>query len=477
MKPGLTGRADLLRALLSSAPTLATEVAALLGYAATPALPLQASAQTSALVSALEPDAPAAIPYAPADVPFWRLEQYEALALPDSGLVQETSPPSTRTAADPVWRFRPASIPAFTPLAPQRAVLTRLRQDAAMRRPTSEIDLDATVERLSRHGVLDTVLRKQRRTWGARLYIIEDRARRLVPYWRDQDELVHVLQKMYPPSGVVVARLGDGETQPMIRVPAGHDWQGTPPLPGTLVLVLGDLGCLATRGEAVQRFWLHWGRALRQQGCAPVALVPARAQDIPPALARTWRVIGWDTAAPARQALAAPTALSPVQHILTLLAPVVRLEPDLLRAVRVLIPEGRGDPGLEARVWQDPAVLSPHSRAATLDPQHRQRALARFAQEPAFLRQAVLNLVRGWRSDLHAAVWFEEMVGLDRQSQQRLVDAAELDDARAYLQALADRLEDQGTLPVATAAWIERLAERLPLEACQDVQINVVVHR
>jgi formylglycine-generating enzyme required for sulfatase activity len=477
MKPGLSGRADLLRALTSGDPALATSVADLLGYEETPALQPRSPRATSGPSPVLEPDVPADVPYAPVDIPFWRLERFEAIAFEDIVLAEETSAHSTRTAADPVWRSRPASTPPFTPLAPKRAVLTRLRQESAMRRTTPEIDLDAVVERLSRHGLLDKVPRRQRRAWGSTLYIIEDRARRLVPYWRDQDYLVDVLREIYPPGGLIVARLGAGETHPMIRLPAEQYGQYANPLPGTMVLVLGDLGCLATRGEAVQRFWLQWGRDLRQQRLSPIALVPARARDILPELARTWIVIRWDAASPARLALSSQTALSPVQHVLTLLAPVVRLEPGLLRAVRVLIPEGRRDPGLEARVWQDPAVLSQHSRAATLDPQHRQAYLARFAREPEPLRQAVLHLLRGWRGDLHAAVWFEEIVGLDRQSQQELVDTSELEDARTYLQVLADRLEHKGTLPVATAAWIECLAERLPAEACQDAQVKVAVHR
>src|SRR5262245_39504585 len=152
------------------------------------------------------------------------------------------------------------------------------------------------------------------------------------------------------------------------------------------------------------------------------------------------------------------TDLSPVQHTLTLPAPVVPLELGVLRAVRLLLPAGRGIPGLEAWVRQDPAVRSLHNRAATLDPQHRQASLAHFVHEPMSLRQAVLDLACRWRSDLHATVWFEVIGRPNQQSQLALVDASELDDARTYLQALADHLEHRGALPVATAAWI----------ACQD---------
>jgi formylglycine-generating enzyme required for sulfatase activity len=466
VKPSLSGRADLLRALARHDPALTAAMADLLGYHETPV------ALYEQTLSSAEPTPRPQIDisistetqYEPADVPFWRLEAYEAVAL------EERPPePSTRTAADPLWRRRPAALPDFTPLAPPRVVLTRLRRVAAIRRATSEIDAEAMVERLSQGNLVDTIPRRQRRAWGSDIYIVEDRARRLVPYWRDQDSVTEVMWHIYPPSGVTVARIEDGDGHPVVRWPKEQYGQLLSPLPGAMVLVLGDLGCLATEGDSLRRFWLRWGRQLHSQQNPAVALVPAQIRDIPPELARTWTIVRWDAASAMLTELSPQSAANAVRRVLTLLAPAVRVEPGLLRAVRCLLPEGRGDPGLEARVWQDAAIASRHSVAATLDSEQRKAYRQRFAAQDESLRRAVLGLLRTWRASLHAAVWFEEVLGLDEHSQRAVINPEDWEDAVTFVTELAGTLHRAGQLPVDTAAWICRVAERLP-EAATPVR-------
>lgn len=54
-----------------------------------------------------------------------------------------------------------------------------------------------------------------------------------------------------------------------------------------------------------------------------------------------------------------------------------------------------------------------------MDPERRRDYQQRFKQQPESLQHEVLDLVQTWRAKLHAAVWFEEIMGLDPQ----LVDA------------------------------------------------------
>ena len=178
-----------------------------------------------------------------------------------------------------------------------------------------------------------------------------------------------------------------GTATPLIRWPAERRGTYGLPVPHTLVVVLGDLGCLAKQGDNLRRFWLQWGRRLRDNQNPAVALVPAQLKDIPTDLARTWTVVRWDVGTAVGADGAPQSTENTVQRLLTLLSPVVRLEPGLLRAVRCLLPEGRRDPGLEARVWQDAAISSPHSVAATLDPEQRKAYLMRFADQPKALRR------------------------------------------------------------------------------------------
>jgi formylglycine-generating enzyme required for sulfatase activity len=466
VKPSLSGRADLLRALARHDPALTAAMADLLGYHETPVAWREQTLSSAEPTPQLQIDISISTEthYEPVDVPFWRLEAYEAVAL------EERPPePSTRTAADLLWRRRPAALPDFTPLAPPRVVLTRLRRVAAIRRASREIDAEAMVERLSQGNLVDTIPRRQRRAWGSDIYIVEDRARRLVPYWRDQDSVTEMLWHIYPPSGVTVARIEDGDSLPVVRWPKEQYGQLLSPLPGAIVLVLGDLGCLATEGDNLRRFWLRWGRQLHSQQNPAVALVPARIREIPPELARTWTIVRWDAASATLTELSPRSEAGAVQRVLTLLALAVRVEPGLLRAVRCLLPDGRGDPGLEARVWQDAAIASRHSVAATLDPEQRKAYRRRFAAQDESIRRAVLGLMRTWRASLHAAVWFEEVLGLDEHSRRALIDSDDWEDAATFVAELTATLHRAGQLSVDTAAWICRVAKRLP-EAAPPVR-------
>ena len=259
MPRSIRGRADVIRALGHSDPSITAAMVAMLGYQETPvtareqALPPTEPtrpSQTETLVS-LDP------PYAPADVPFWRLEAYEALTHDDTTPERLTR----RTADDLVWRKRPSQLPGFTPLAPRRTILTRLRQVSATCHATNEVDSVAVVEKLSRGDLMQEILHRSRRAWGAEIHIIEDRARRLVPHWLDQDYVTDALRRLYPPHGVTIARIGDGDRYPMIRWPAERCGEYGLPVPHTLVVVLGDLGCLAKQGDNLRHSGYNWGVA------------------------------------------------------------------------------------------------------------------------------------------------------------------------------------------------------------------------
>ncbi|MBI3246246.1 MAG: formylglycine-generating enzyme family protein [Deltaproteobacteria bacterium] len=185
----------------------------------------------------------------------------------------------------------------------------------------------------------------------------------------------------------------------------------------------------------------------------------------------------WGAAVGAGGAAASPSTADTVQRLLTLLSPTVRLEPGLLRAVRCLWPEGRRDPGLEAWVWQDPALASQHYVAASWQPKRRSALLAQFAEQPEALRKAVLDLVKLWRADLGPAVWLSEIVNLDPQSKQVAIDPNDLEDAARFLTQLADDLEKIEELPAATGAWIEHWPGRFTEAIGYDPRVQQAVHR
>lgn len=470
MKPALSGRADLIRALALRDLRVTEQMAALLGYEEAQTLPRPPLSPERAPQPGQPAPAPAYTSYVPADVPFWRLDAYEAVA-------SDAHPPESERVPDLAlgWQGRPGVVPGFTPLASQQAILTRLRQLAVIRRVIPEVDVDKVVDRISRGLLLTDIPRRQRRSWGATLHILEDRARRLVPYWLDQEYVSAALCRLYPPHGVTIARLDDGDSQPYVRWPVEQAGPYTLPPPGTMVFVLGDLGCLASRNQHLQRFWLTYGRRLQDNHNPTVALVPTRMRDVPPALARVWTLVRWDAMSEAAEVPSEGTDTA-MERLLALVAPVVRLEPGLLRAMRCLLPAGRHDPGLEARLWQDETIASPHSVAATLDPERRRMYQQHFAHLPQDVRRLALDLVRQWRAALNEAVWFGEIGELDAESQHDLIDPVDLQDAERFFESLTAWVSSQETLPADIAACFSRMTGRFSPAAAHNPVIRRAFH-
>ena len=83
-----------------------------------------------------------------------------------------------------------------------------------------------------------------------------------------------------------------------------------------------------------------------------------------------------------------------IETLLTLLSVAVRLEPELLRSIRKLLPETRDNPGIESLVWQSALVASPNCIAADLDATERKKWITEFAHQAPGLRRAVLKRIR-----------------------------------------------------------------------------------
>ena len=472
MKRPFTSRADLLRALAHDDSQLSTTMAELLGYQyESQVVSLELPAPLITREEKAQEDSPQAtdLPatFQPEPVPFWRLETFAAVAA-----VQLPPSEEVRTPDEAAVWTRPSLLPDFVPLAQQREVLTELRKISAIRRTTKDIDVEAVVERVSQGRLLDQLPYRQHRAWGAAITVIKDRARRLTPYWQDQDYVASSLQTLYPPSGLTFARIGDGDSQPVTIWPQEQYGQPVAPVAGTIVLVLGDLGCLAHHGEHVQQMWLRFGQSLREQQIPVVALVPTTITDISPELARTWTLVSWSYATPSGAEEGPRTREHALKQLLTLLSPSVRIEPSLLRAIRGLLPAGRNDPGLEAQVWQDTAIASHHSVAASWEARAREAYLQHFAEQPKATRSEVFNCIQTWRSNVSSLVIIEELCWLDENS-RKLVPWQSL---VATLAAYVRDLRKAPRLSPPTVAWIARFLARSPSAMFHDPLMEQIRH-
>ncbi len=453
IKPqGACGRADLAVALADGNTTLARAVAELVGFDWRPPAPkaetgLEWPGSVSPRASVEEKvDQPLA------EKPFWQPVEYLPLA------EDEPAPPAP-SAPYQGWKGRPMEPPPAPPLADWRELEPKLRRLLCLPQQSRAIDLELTVRRLSEGYFLADLPRERRRRWGPTIYLIEDRSSRLIPYRWDQYLVRVALQRLLPAHALERSIVRDG-----MRVPRrleGGDWSATPP-PESIVLVLGDLGCLAGVRADLVEYWWRFGRDLRAGGCTPVALIPAPLERCPRRLARVWQLIPWERPRPRDPA---DTPAMRAERLLRLVSPAFRIEPGLLRAARLLLPPDQADAGTEADVWQHPDLIGRSAAGATLNPKRAKSLRAELASqtEPELqTRQArFAGLLRAWRGYLPEEIWFEELLNLPSMARVDDKVVQDLECARAYFKEFAHSGGDSGVAMTGNdREWFNRVAHR-----------------
>ena len=495
--PNLRGRADLLRVLQAGGGPLADATAPLLGFVVARTPPSSANAaDTEADAHSEQPPGDPPQPPEPVftdaellDIPFWcpiAIEPLSVQAQPDPAPPDaDQRQPPVATDDRPVWTHPPAEPAAFCPLLPWPALRRRLRPSLTRPLPGREPDLERAAERVARGRLLERLPCRPQRRFAPLLRIVYDRSERLVPYWTDQDLVSAELARLLPEAAVEWAVFHEGLSRPRLLNSEHEPWESPPP--GSLVLVLGDLGSLGGPGNL--RTWRDLGEILTAAGCQPVALVPCTGSRVPPELKRSWSVQSWEPPPPVGlqapapvDAAGSPPASGPasksdqnqsepadlaqqraerVQRLLTLLSPAVRIEPGLLRALRRALADPNLEAGIESDLWQHPAIASTHSEAATIGPRARPALQAAFAVAPATEQQLALELIRRWRDEQHPEIWLEEVArAAPALRHPPLWLADDLNDARRLFSRIDTELGLAADAPGPVADWLRRVAGR-----------------
>jgi hypothetical protein len=387
---GKVGLGDLARVFVSEGPGLQRFVAELLGYSVEP-LPVAESPSPppppidAGAVPEIELAETTFIPPSNLlDIPFLYADSFKA----EHRDPLRVKPPVERIPITGPNRS-PETLP-FMPLATDASMLTAIRGATPARSSSGEPDVDRIVELWGRGRFLETLPRRDRKSWGRMIQVIVDRSLRLKPYWDDQDRAVRALRKLYPAAGFAVAVLPDGDRAPVL---CGVENVGVPysfPPPYSTLLVLGDLGSLAPPDHRLEGFWVDWGRRLREQEVLPLALVPCRVDSCPRDLANCWTILAWERGDGAGGAgLSELESKEVVEEVLTLLSFALRVEPQLIRFVRRRLENGRRDAGIEAKVWRHDAFLSRRSEVAALQPESAEPFRRGISQQPSALRKEV----------------------------------------------------------------------------------------
>jgi hypothetical protein len=285
--------------------------------------------------------------------------------------------------------------------------------------------LERAVALVARGRVLRRLPFRRCQRWAPVAQILVDYDPRLLPFWDDFNALLGGLKRLRGRAGLETLMLEHGPGGPCWPSGAAPREGWRPyrlPEAGTPVLILSDLGCL---GETDARAaWARLGRRLTAAHLASVALMPCPPRWWDRAVLRGCFPVCWDRSArlpgrlggrrpaiPEPQGLGRARADPGAELLLSLLAPAVRVEPALLRAVRLGLPPGLADVGSEAAVWLHPAVTAGLTAFAYAGGEAVERYRAAFRALPDELhkvRRLAAEQIKLHHAHLPGAVRFEE---------------------------------------------------------------------
>ena len=330
-----------------------------------------------------------------------------------------------------LWTHPPLERPKLRPLATWPVLKPRLSRLLAALDVGRRIDEEKLVKKLASREFLERIPRRQRRGWNGHYYIVVDESEQLIPYFEDQRFVVRELVRVLP-KGAVEVLYGYGPRSLSRRVETHKTVRYLPhtPEPGSRILILSDLGCLAT-SHYLTHEWLQWGKEQRAAGSRLMGLFPGCLLRVRRELLQLYELESW-------QQHRADCVMDPAERqklvlqLLEMCGPALRIEPGLLRDLRHLLPNG-SDASLEAEFWQHPYVCVSGPGPAAIHRQAAQQKLLKgFESHKEHVRSRVLEGIRRWRKLLEHApeVWFEEILSLSPSS-RKLVPPSDLEDAYA----------------------------------------------
>lgn len=399
----------------------------------------------------------------------WRLDRRETFEVPED----DDSPPPSIPSAN--WDGRPKAPPRYQLLQEPDVFIHQYLDPILNEAATSgrKLDTEKLVKQISQAKALTRLPRKPRRFSLQTLQVIDDRHSHLIPYWTDQS-VYRFLSLARQGDMATEAILQEGRQRPIhLDNTKGYRGWEIPP-PGSTVLILSDLGALSQKPDTQINTWLDIGGELQKNNCRGIVLLPCQSAlcdkrfksyfDLIPLIEQPTRNTGTEYID------------SSVSLLLTALAPALRIEPGLLRQMRLDMAQHgeRWSVGSEAEsfVWQHADIQENHSVAATWNPSARAQRLEQFSQLSTAEKNTALNVIKQWRQPLSAQVWFEEIISLDDES--RLLQADDVRVAVSYFEQLSQSMQDDGVLAneVDLKEWLQRVTLRVPKEVFESYVVG-----
>ncbi len=354
------------------------------------------------------------------NVPFWRVAKRKEKNRDD---IQHEAPEWYKAAKKldlgNVRAPQERAAPPHIPLIPWPTLWPFLRDTASEVREGRNIDTDRAVNLIATLKVAERLPMAVRRKWAPRCTIILDFGQNLVPLRRDVRDLLGGFASMRGEAGLHVFTVENGPSGGFNEVGVERPGYGDfkMPEPGTPVLIVSDLGFFDKSGTQ-RRSWLKFGLRLERAGFSPIVLTPAPRRLWDKEVCRIFKITCWDRGSrPGKFHACSSAGVSSgerseggdttVGKLLTLLSSAVRVEPELLRAVRLLLPGEQADSSHEVEVWRHEDVWSSYT-GICLNPELVELYREKLAKEPVELRERVFSLIHRHHEHLPLAVGHEE---------------------------------------------------------------------
>ena len=454
MIEGQFGRADLLRIRAELNDDVLEKTAVLAGYTK------KVESRSADSITRIKEEPPAeslqqakSAKWAP--VPLWRVtEQKSFHRLPLPATKQSNS--STVTSD---WSNRPDRLVTTKAVNTQDVAkaLDCLRVQFDSKSP----DISVLTDRIAR-GEMALPLSLQKKQVMPKVCILIDRSRRLVPFWKWQDQWAERLCIALDSTGVEVAVCRERSMPQSLRgIRQQQRWSISD---AEAVLLLGDAGYAG--GHQYKAWWRHLRGRILAPACVGWLLSPIA---VPPSFNSGWNLLPLH----ASGELVTSEQVDSLDLLFTLVSVAVRIEPGLVSELRELI---TAPAALDAMFWQHPNLSSDSSVAATLGAEAQivyRKKFTRLCRDPNHheLLKRALIIIREWRAELPKEIWFEEVLSLPAQAHQLLDEPQDLKDAQEFVTELARK---GAGFPGAMAhEWLKRVFVRDPEISAQPDAVQV----
>lgn len=218
-------------------------------------------------------------------------------AVPSSLEMHESAPTKGIENVDPLAKEEISSLPPIDPLLLPRWVRGILSAALAVPLPDGPPDVERVVEAVARGEAITELPRRPRPTLRLGVQLLVDRSARMAPFAKDQAWLEWALHRVVGEDRVELRRFIGTPLHAAASPAGGYAAAYRPPVPGTPVLALTDLGIGRPMFDPDWREpddWLAFAELLRRAGCPLLAFVPYPQSRWPRSLAQELTVIQWD---------------------------------------------------------------------------------------------------------------------------------------------------------------------------------------